>query len=70
MGNTAAVEGGLKEAPVTIEQSVNGMVSQVRPFRHGIAVEDNWADFAVQLDAANRETSGKFASFDGAEIGW
>lgn len=50
MGNTAAVEGGLKEAPVTIEQSVNGMVSQ--------------------LDAANRETSGKFASFDGAEIGW
>ncbi|MCJ1465267.1 hypothetical protein MMC07_003883 [Pseudocyphellaria aurata] len=50
MGNAGAEMMGLKEAPVTIQQSVNGMVDQ--------------------LDAANREMSGKFLSWDGTEIGW
>ncbi len=71
MGNAGAKAFGMKEAPVTLKDSVQGIVDKVRIVRPMPTILYANVIAQLQIDGASREnTSGKFLAFDGGEIAW
>ena len=74
MGNTGAASAGMKEAPVTLKESVDGILSKVCYFLICyaiICVIDLCMLIRLKVDSATREkTSGTFQSFDDSKWAW
>jgi len=74
MGTAGAHANGLDEAPVTLKDSVTGLVSKVRilPSRSFLsALVVRSLTLQSQIDnSTKKDTSGTFVSFDGEHIEW
>jgi hypothetical protein len=68
MGDAAANAVGMSQAPMTVDDSANGIIRVVRVFRRDIRSSANGGQ---QIDAATRaESSGKFVDYRGQHIPW
>ncbi|KAL9115469.1 MAG: hypothetical protein Q9227_000790, partial [Pyrenula ochraceoflavens] len=67
-GNSGAKSFGMEHAPLTPEESVDGIVSKARILFVRLSFE---ADVLLQIDSATRENlGGVFESFDGKRFPW
>lgn len=68
MGSRNAQFIGLQEAPVTVDDTVKGITTQVWTILIIITIRGSLT--LLQIDAATKSTSGQFVSFSGDKAPW